>query len=385
MCHDYPPLTGGGLAAAVGDLVRLLRDDYDIVVLTSRLMDHFADDRAGAGPRTASTITATWRLLRDADCVLAHWTFSFRWLSSLAVLLGPLLRRPTVCVVHTGPAHCRYNRLRILPRPVHRALFQLAAAATRRCAAVIALSDSHAVALTSAGLRVTHVAPAPVHTGEEHDQAYRSHLASAEIDVVGYAGELSDLKGADALPSLVAAATPEFAFRIVGRGPLAGALRSRIDALDPVRRDRVVLADRVEPSAMGVFFAGVDVVLIVSQTESQSRLAIEAMLAGAVVLARRVDGLRDIVDHACTGFFVDPEDPADVLDRLQRLRADPAAVRAVRQAAYQRAGRLVSEATRAWSWLITDVTSRSRADEPPLSGRGSRRSRVTIPLRQQSR
>jgi glycosyltransferase involved in cell wall biosynthesis len=356
MCHDYPPWTGGGLAGAVGDLTRLLHDDYEIVVVSSRLVDHFADDRASTpGRGRISTTLTTWHLLRRADCVLVHWTFSFRWLSSLVIVLGPITRCPTVCVIHTAPMHCRYNRLRALPAPVRRGLLRLVVAATRRCGAVIALSSSHAGSLAAIGLRATHIMPAPVAAPQRYADVYRHHFESAEVEVVGYAGEFSDLKGADALPALVAAGAPEFSFRIAGRGPLAATLRSRIDALDPICKERVVLSDRLKPSHMDTFFARVDVVLVCSQTESQSRLAIEAMLAGVVVLAREVEGVTDIVQHGRSGFFMDPDDPVGFVDQLRSLRADPALLRSVRSCARATACALVADAELAWPRLLAHL------------------------------
>jgi glycosyltransferase involved in cell wall biosynthesis len=356
MCHDYPPLTGGGLAAAVNDLSRLLENDYEVTVVSARLVDHFADDRTHSRSRSrASTALAMVRLLRQADGLVVHWTFSFRWLSCVAVLVGPALGRPTVCVVHTSPGHCRYNRLRRLPGPARRTLLRLAAAASGRCVAVVALSTSHATALTEAGLKPTHTCPAPVTAPHGDSNIHRGHVRASAMDVVGFAGELSYLKGADALPALAAACAPEFAFRIAGRGPLEARVRSDIEGFDPACRSRIILSDRMDPARMAAFFHAIDAVLVLSRTESQCRLAIEAMLAGVVVLSRPVEGVRDLVDDGRTGFFIDPADPAAVRNLLRALRADPAELRRVRRDACDSARRPVDEAERAWPRLIAQM------------------------------
>ncbi len=47
MTHDYPPLTGGGLALGVRELAGLLQAGHDarVRILSSRLADPAADDR----------------------------------------------------------------------------------------------------------------------------------------------------------------------------------------------------------------------------------------------------------------------------------------------------------------------------------------------------
>jgi hypothetical protein len=84
MIHDYPPLTGGGLAIGVSELATLLCPGRSVHVLSSRLADHAADDRhrplpEGAGARYArSSMLQAARAVRRADVVIAHLTFSFR-------------------------------------------------------------------------------------------------------------------------------------------------------------------------------------------------------------------------------------------------------------------------------------------------------------------
>jgi len=274
--------------------------------------------------------------------------------------VGPLLRRPTLCVVHTAPLHLRYNRLRFLPDSVRRRLPLLAAAGARRCAAVVALSATHAESLRQAGFRPTHVAPAPV----ERDRltaVYRAREESGRVDVAGYAGEFSRLKGTDALVRLVPALVPEFGLRLAGRGPLAAAVSSSLAALPPAARARVAACGPLPSDRMDEFFAGVDVVLALSRTESQGRLVIEAMLAGAVVMARSSAGVEDVVEEGRTGFLVDPGDPDAVLACLRRLRAAPDVVTQVRRDAREAAEALVLDAERNWRTLLTEVTGAEEA------------------------
>ncbi len=91
-----------------------------------------------------------------------------------------------------------------------------------------------------------------------------------DCETLGFVGELSELKGADELPVLLRRLTPEFAFRIAGRGPLGEWLETCVAELEPRRRSRVTLLDRVEPERMPEFYASIDCLLILSRGACQA-------------------------------------------------------------------------------------------------------------------
>ena len=353
MAHDYPPLTGGGLAVGVRELARLLGGELRFRVVSSRLVDHFADDRRRLAP---SGRVRTLRWLWEADVIVVHWTFSFRRLSTVLLLAAPLLGRPVVCVVHTAPDHCDYNRLRRLPPRVRRLLFSLVRRAARRCTAVVALSRSHAAALGQVGIPVACVLPLPV--APESFAPAHARRNARPVRTVGIVGELSELKGADAIPALLPVLTPHFAVRVAGRGSLAPVLRRAVAMLPPPRHARVVLSDRVEPAAMPSLYEELDCLLVLSRTESQSRVTLEAMLAGVVVLASGAGGVADLVEDGKTGFLVDPDDPDTVLRVLARLRADPVEAERIRRSAHERAARAFTCSTRDWRAFLLAVARR---------------------------
>lgn len=362
MAHDYPPFTGGGLALAACELARLLHDEFSFRVLSSRAVDHFADDRgrlaaaraADEPLRALATPRKTLRWLREADVVLVHWTFSFRRLSTLLLLAAPLLGRPTVCVIHTAPDHCDYNRLRRLPPRARRALFALVRGAASRCTAVVALSRAHAAALDTAGIRA-RVLPLPVAPdGRVRDGGERRGRLLRTVVIVG---ELSRLKGADAIPRLLPVLTPEFAVRIVGRGPLVQPVKDAVAWLSSEQRRRVTVSDSVEPTAMPRLYSDADCLLVLSRSESQSRVTLEAMLSGVVVLARAAGGVADLVSDGATGFLVDPDDPESVRSALLRVAADPEAVEAARRRAHRHAVRAADASAREWRRLLVELAS----------------------------
>ncbi len=374
MVHDYPPVTGGGLALAVQELARLFGDEFRFLVRTSRLVDHFADDRGrvdvnratGEPKCTVASPRHAIGSLRGAAALIVHWTFSFRQLSTLSLLLGPVLGRPTVCVIHTAPAHCDYNRIRRLPLPVRRLLLLFARVLLRRCQAVVALSATHAAALAEAGITPERILPLPVAPSRDYDDAY-GHRAQhrGALTTIGIAGELSLLKGADALPALLQALTPEYAFRIAGRGPFSEPLARAVERLSPAQRARIVLSDRLEPARMPAFYREIDCLLVLSHTESQCRVALEAMLAGVVVVARPAGGIVDLIVDGKTGFLVDVPDPSSVRACLGRISENPEEAAAVRSLAREAARRAFDESRREWRYFLHGLVGRQPSAGTP--------------------
>jgi glycosyltransferase involved in cell wall biosynthesis len=363
MLHDYPPWSGGGLAIASRELALLLQRSFQFRILTSRLADHFADDRpriaaaACEGPSPIMARAWPWRILRDvahARALVVHWTFSFRWLSTGLLLASPLTGRPTVCVVHTAPDHCNYNRLRRLPRSWRSLLLRLAGAAMSRCAAIVALSPSHAEALTGSGINVTHTLPLPVRPTATYQRSYLGR-SNSPIEVIGFAGELSQLKGADHLIGLIRVLTPAWSFDIAGTGPLHARFSAEIGTLAPTKRARVQLRGHLAPDEMRNFYPGIDVLLVPSRSESQCRVVLEAMLCGVLVLASRTHGIVDLIVPGKTGFFIDPGDVHAVQRCLDRAAHDPGTLDLIRHNARSAALEHYRTGRQAWLELLCDM------------------------------
>jgi len=258
-----------------------------------------------------------------------------------------------VCVVHTAPDHCLFNRLRRMPGGLRGWLVRtFGTVALSRCEAVVALSPEHADSLLDAGFPITHVAPLPV-GGIGIEAAYRHHVSLGRIpEVVGFVGEVSRLKGADALPGLMNTLTPRYALHIVGEGPLLQSIVGAARDLPPAHRRRVLFDGKVAPSEMGNIYRELDCVLILSRTESQSRVTIEAMLSGVIALVSPEARLGHVVVDDVTGLVIDPHRPGTVLHKLRYLAASPAIAAAIRARARQRALDLVTRSSAVWNELI---------------------------------
>ncbi|HMV48321.1 MAG TPA: glycosyltransferase family 4 protein [Blastocatellia bacterium] len=65
-----------------------------------------------------------------------------------------------------------------------------------------------------------------------------------------------------------------------------------------------------------------DVVVVPSQNEAFSLALIEAMAAGCAVIASRVGGMAEIIEHEVTGLFLDRNDDTSLLAAMSRLLTD---------------------------------------------------------------
>jgi glycosyltransferase involved in cell wall biosynthesis len=225
----------------------------------------------------------------------------------------------------------------------------------------VALSPTHRVTLSSVGIAVTHVLPLPVTPTNGYLEAYEAHIQqNRPPTVIGFAGELSRLKGADAIPSILQALTPDFAFHVVGSGPLSRLLTWSMRNLSPLQQASIVLSGPAKPSEMPRFYREIDCLLVLSQTESQCRVALEAMLGGVIVLARATSGVSDLVVDGVTGLFVDQSDPESLRDRLAWLAASPAEAQAIRIRARALAERSFRSSHARWHAFFSELVDLRR-------------------------
>lgn len=115
----------------------------------------------------------------------------------------------------------------------------------------------------------------------------------------------------------------------VGDGSLAERSRKLAAALSPQGWLRLVGLRRDVPRWLAV----AEVFALSSRTEALPLALLEAMAAGLPVVATRVGGVPQLVEHERTGLLVDAGDEAGLREALARLLADPPAARRLGDAA----------------------------------------------------
>jgi L-malate glycosyltransferase len=199
-----------------------------------------------------------------------------------------------------------------------------------RCAhTVVANSRAAAGALETEGIAADRIEVVPNGVAVEQ---YRARSAARPVTTII---TVANLRTEKAHETLLAAAAwlllrhPRLRFQIVGGGPRAEELR--------LLTDRLGIAGRVEflghredvPSLL----AAADAFVLPSRSEAFPNGAIEAMAAGLPVVASRVGGLLDLIDHERTGLLVPPDDPAKLALAIESVVVSPARAAALGMAA----------------------------------------------------
>jgi glycosyltransferase involved in cell wall biosynthesis len=138
-----------------------------------------------------------------------------------------------------------------------------------------------------------------------------------ERPVVLFVGVLERYKGVDVLAEAwprVAARVPDAALRVIGDGPLAGAV-DRLDA----RWDRRLSSEEVARA-----LDEASLLVLPSRSEGLPRIVIEAFCRGRAVVGAAAGGIPDIVEDGVSGLIVPPEDPEALANALVRSLGDRA-------------------------------------------------------------
>lgn len=123
---------------------------------------------------------------------------------------------------------------------------------------------------------------------------------------------------------------------LVGDGPDYGRTRELVAKLGLADRVHFVgVVDEVAP-----LLAAADLLLLPSETESFGLVALEAMASGVPVVASRVGGLPEVVEHGVSGYLAPVGDVEAMADFSLRILSDCEVRRGFGEAARERAVRL---------------------------------------------
>ena len=275
------------------------------------------------------------QLLRDLkpDVVHTH--------SSKAGILGRWAARRAGCstVVHTIHGLAFTASTNHLVNSVYRVLERRAARITTRivCVADAMREQSLAANIGTPGQYVTIYSgmdTRPFLRPPVPREQVRRELGLAEEHVaVGTIARLFHLKGHDDLLDLAPSLCnqyPNLRFLWVGDGLLRRRFEQRIGATG--LRDRFILTGLVPPARIPELTNAMDVLVHPSRREGLARALPQASLAGKPVVTYDVDGNREGVVDAQTGFVIPPFDKAKLRHAIDRLVSDPALRRSMGEA-----------------------------------------------------
>lgn len=182
--------------------------------------------------------------------------------------------------------------------------------------------------------------------------ALRARLGLGATPLAGIVGRFDPVKGHDLFleaAALVARARPDVRFPVVG-GELLAVEAGNGARLAGRARDlgleRALLLAGHQRDAIP-WIDALDVVVIASRSEAGPLVLGEAMALGKAVVATRVPGAEDVLEHGRSGLLVPPGDPAAmaaaILDLLARPSRAAALGRAAREDAHEFCDRRMAE------------------------------------------
>ena len=111
---------------------------------------------------------------------------------------------------------------------------------------------------------------------------------------------------------------------VVGPGEPDRACQSLLDVISRVDRDMVMLTGPVSDADLPRYYASADAFCSPAiGGESFGIVLLEAMAAGAPVVASNIDGYRDVVAHDRNGLLVPPREPAAIAAAIARVIDNP--------------------------------------------------------------
>jgi glycosyltransferase involved in cell wall biosynthesis len=138
-------------------------------------------------------------------------------------------------------------------------------------------------------------------------------------------------KNLDFLIDLVPHLPPTMRLAIVGGGPDHTALEARARAIGMAERVRIT--GNVSHDDVQRYLRAADVFILNTRYEGLSHVMLEAMAAGAPVIASAVGGNPEVIDHGRNGLLTPLDDRAAILSAIGRLLDDPAFADRLRRAA----------------------------------------------------
>ena len=282
------------------------------------------DKRPGLRPRIIARLRASFRELRP-DVVHTH---------QIGPLLytGPAIRSLRIpLLVHTEHGKANYDRLKT------RWLGRLGAYFVDR---FYCLSEDMATAVSAH--RIVNPRKLAVIANGIDTACYTEAGGSEEVrrtlgipnsaPVIGTVGRLNEIKRQDVLIrafAMVRECVPDAHLMLVGDGPLGRELRAL--------RDRLGLAAFVHfagyQELTAPYLQAMNCFALPSRSEGMPQSLLEACAAGVPVIAARVGGIPEVIEHERTGLLVETGDAKALADGLLQLLGSPERSRILSEAA----------------------------------------------------
>jgi glycosyltransferase involved in cell wall biosynthesis len=328
----------GGMESWVERLIeRLPSERFEVTALcpyespfTDRLRRHGVEVLVVPMPEDPqwSSIQFTSSVIKAAGIELIHAHLPNAHV--LGGLAGRLTDTPVLSTIHG-------RQLTALDLEIHRAVGSYLSVVCRHSYfhALAVGADPQRLSCEPNGVDVQVFQPrAP---DSDRPAALRAELGiPADAPLVAYVGRLSPEKGPEVFVRsalLVHARHPRAHCVLFGDGPMEASVRSLVQQLDLAHC--VHLAG--SRSDMPAVLHGVDITVCSSHSEAMPLALMEAMASGVPVVATRVGGVPEMVEHGHTGWLAERGNFEDIAGRVNALLADEGSRRRMGERARARA------------------------------------------------
>lgn len=228
--------------------------------------------------------------------------------------------------------------------------------AVRSAAIQLDRSDPNHVSVVYGAISV----PRPV--SDQEATAIRATLMVPDhLPLIGIVGRLRSEKGhltlIEALQSLAVRSNTMPHLLVVGAGPNEQGIRDAANSATEIRAHFVGHQDDISP-----WMAAADVLVMPSYQEAFGKVAAEALCAGKPLIASRVGGIPEVVEHRVNGLLVPPKDPAALADALEQVLSSESLRHSLARAG-KKTGESFSPERRVAGWMAAYVRALGEAPE----------------------
>ncbi|MDH3347368.1 MAG: glycosyltransferase [Desulfobulbaceae bacterium] len=178
------------------------------------------------------------------------------------------------------------------------------------------------------------------------EQTNKRSFTTQQIHRVRFIGSLQVRKGLDTFIKgaiLILKQEPQFTFEIWGadRNTLLfeKSYTDILKRLIPAEyKEKIVFCGAIPYSEIPDLFSDSCYCVYPSRWENWANVCLEAMSYGCVVLASKEGGMAEMIEHANSGFVIDPLDPHDYATHILSSHGDPQRLQAISTAAQKRSG-----------------------------------------------
>ncbi len=348
--YEFPPIGGGGGRAAYDICRELAARDHDITVLTAHMqglpLKNKEDGifveripslrkesfRATFFTMLAYVLSGLWAGLRlinihHPDIIHTHFAVPS---GALAWTLSTLTGIPYVLTAHLGDVPggvpektgIWFRWLKPFTKPIWNHAKQVVAVSefTRQLALMHYTVD---IQVIPNGVDVLHLVPAMVKVNTPPRLVFAGRFVHQKnpLAIINILSQLKDLN---------------WTCSMLGDGPMFEDVKKEIAKHE--MSDRFILPGWVTPEDVLDQFSKSDILFMPSFSEGLPVVGVQALAKGLAIVASRIGGFLDLVDHEKNGYLIDVQDTQSFAQKLREIISAPDLLLRFRQASIEKSG-----------------------------------------------